>query len=92
MAAERKNSILAMGDSTSEPHHVHFNQEQELEQEQEHNNDIVVKTGPRGIDIHLGFLQVHHKYEVQLRLSKEILPKSSNIVPVVPEVPNLNCR
>ncbi len=80
-----------------EHHHVHFD-EDEMDHDQEHNNDIVVKSASgsnssdRIVEVHLGFLQVQHKYEVIVKLSKEHLPKSDNIAPVIPEVPNINCR
>ena len=60
------------------PHHVHFEASDELT----HDNNIVVKQiGVGKIDIHVGFLQVMHKYEVIVSIPTVFLPNSENIQP-----------
>ena len=72
-------------DSEQEHHHVHFNSN-DIEN---HSNDITVKKGANAgsIDIHLGFLQVFHKYEVTVSIPISYLPKSSKFLPHIPEMP-----
>ena len=60
------------------PHHVHFEASDELT----HDNNIAVKQiGVGKIDIHVGFLQVMHKYEVIVSIPTVFLPNSENIQP-----------
>ena len=72
--------------------HVHF----EDTDETEHSNDILVKTSSAGsgrpaFEIHLGFLQVFHVYQVQFTVPVQVGP--AVVVTVKqPPVPNLNCR
>ena len=59
-------------------HHVHFEASDELA----HDNNIVVKRIDVGkIDIHVGFLQVMHKYEVIVPIPTVFLPNSESIRP-----------
>ena len=62
---------------------VHF-QEQDIDR---HVNDIAVKQTNEKIDIHVGFLQVFHKYEITVDIPLSYLPKSETFVPIVPEIP-----
>jgi len=64
-----------------------------------HQNNIVVKQGNKSndsslhqIDIHVGFLQVLHKYEVVVPIPKSFLPNSREIVPIENQMPNLLFR
>ena len=58
--------------------HVHFEASDELT----HDNNIAVKQIDVGkIDIHVGFLQVMHKYEVIVPIPTVFLPNSENIKP-----------
>ena len=66
-----------------EKHGVHF-QEKDLDR---HVNDIAVKQSNEKIDIHVGFLQVFHKYEITVDIPLSYLPKSETFVPIVPEIP-----
>ena len=60
------------------PHKVHFEASDELT----HDNNIAVKQIDVGkIDIHVGFLQVMHKYEVIVSIPTVFLPNSENIKP-----------
>ena len=69
-------SVLIM--EQDEKHHVHFEASDELS----HENKITVKQIDEGrIDIHVGFLQVFHKYEVIVPVPAIFLPNSDNIKP-----------
>ena len=58
--------------------HVHFEASDELT----HDNNIAVKQIDVGkIDIHVGFLQVMHKYEIIVPIPTVFLPNSENIKP-----------
>ena len=60
------------------PHKVHFEASDELT----HDNNIAVKQIDVGkIDIHVGFLQVMHKYEVIVPIPTVFLPNSEDIQP-----------
>ena len=73
-----------------EAHHVHFQEATDGMK----NNDIVIKhKGEKKIEIQLGFLQIHHVYEVSLVMAKSgfvenVAGYEQNDDPV----PNINCR
>ena len=68
--------------------HVHFEQEDVVS----HENKINVKQSKPGcIDVHVGFLQIYHKYEIEFMIPGDYLPKSNNVVPEVTDVPSI-CR
>lgn len=79
---------------TGEDHHVHFD-----DFESDHENPVIQK-GPGGkIHIHLGFLQVKHRYRIELNIQQEILAsychENSKLVLKVDEentVPNIHCK
>ena len=54
---------------TDESPHVHF----PADQVQAHDAEIVVEpVGVKQLDIHLGFLQIHHHYQVQLVIKDKL--------------------
>ena len=61
---------------------VHFQ-----ETDNDHFNNVAVKQTNGKIDVHVGFLQVFHKYEVTVSIPLSYLPKSETFIPVVPEIP-----
>lgn len=62
----------------SDQHHVHFEAADVLS----HDNSMIIKQPEEGkIDIHVGFLQVLHKYEVVASVPSAFLPNSEKIVP-----------
>ena len=72
-------------------HHVHFQEASDGLK----NNDIVVKPkGDRKLEIQLGFLQVHHVYEISIRIPKAGFTEdlSDDYKQVDDPVPNINCR
>ena len=73
-----------------ESHHVHFQESTDGIK----NNDIVIKhKGVKKMEIQLGFLQVHHVYEVILNMDKAAFAKDVAGYEQVDEpVPNINCR
>ena len=67
-------------------HHVHF----DVEETASHSNDINIKQRINGsIDIHIGFLQIYHKYNISVNLPSNYIPLISNFVPRIPETPRL---
>lgn len=69
--------------------HVHF----EAADVVAHDNSIIVQQPEEGrIDIHVGFLQVLHKYEVNVTIPAAFLPHSEKIIPQELEIPNLIVR
>ena len=67
--------------------HVHFEQDDVVE----HQNKIAVKQSskPGQIDVHVGFLQIYHQYEIQVPISSDFLPKSENVVPEDTDTPSI---
>lgn len=50
-------------------HHVHFPEEQLVA----HDSEIVIKmSGDNRIDIHLGFLQIHHHYRITFTIKDSL--------------------
>ncbi|XP_070493252.1 adipose-secreted signaling protein [Chironomus tepperi] len=83
--------------SDAEDHHVHFNVMSD-DFESDHSHPVIQK-GPHGrINVHLGFLQVKHRYRIQLNIPVEILEhychKNHKLILKVEEnsVPNIHCK
>lgn len=83
--------VIKMG----EEHHVHF------DAAQLHDNTILYQVSGDGknLTVHLGFLQVKHRYRVELNVPVKILAEAgfdvgSNTSFIVEEeiVPNINCK
>ena len=53
-------------------HHVHFEESSDTVK----TNQIVIKQKQDSVEIQLGFLQVHHLYEIQVKMPKSFLPKT----------------
>ena len=73
-----------------EAHHVHFDEASDGIK----NNDIVIKLkGAKKIEIQLGFLQIHHVYEVSFVMSRSVFVADVAGYEQEDEpVPNINCR
>lgn len=80
----------------SEPeHHVHFDETIALKDEFETENSVTYqKSGDHSIIVHLGFLQVHHRYHIDLRLPAAWFTSSAEplLVPASKEDTNVHCR
>merc|ERR1712130_732076 len=79
-----------MGEEEDSNHHVHFSEEvgDGLKE-----NRIVIQEKANKVEVQLGFLQVHHVYEVALLLRREIFSGQLNLYGQIDsQVPNLNCR
>lgn len=80
----------------SEPeHHVHFDDTIALKDEFETENSVTYqKTGDHSIIVHLGFLQVHHRYHIDLRLPAAWFDSSAEplLVPASNDDSNVHCR
>lgn len=76
----------------SEHHHVHFNEGNDTFGR---DNEIIIKPGaePNIFQIHLGFLQINHRYAISFSSSKTMMrvKDGAKLVPVSPTVPNFNC-
>merc|ERR1719509_110135 len=74
-----------------EGHHVHFGEEVE---DGVNDNGIVVREKGKGrVEVQLGFLQIHHMYEVAVVLTRATMPKELGLYSQRDEpVPNINCR
>jgi len=61
--------VLIGSEGSDDIHHVHF----PADQVQAHDAEIVISpVGDNQLDIHLGFLQVHHHYQVQLVIKDKL--------------------
>jgi len=68
-------------------HRVHFEQDDVVE----HQNKMVVKQSKPGqIDVHVGFLQIYHKYVITVPILSDFLPKSDNVVPELTDTPSIS--
>lgn len=76
----------------SELHHVHF--EENGDTFGKDNEIIVQKTSDNKISVHLGFIQVNHRYSITFAIPKslDIITKCSNVTIVEPAVPNKNLQ
>jgi len=62
-----------------EDHHVHFSNDSE-DMKENHENHIVVRNrGHNHFEVHLGFLQVFHTYEVCVDLKENVLDKELDL-------------
>ncbi|XP_053695928.1 UPF0687 protein C20orf27 homolog [Sabethes cyaneus] len=80
-------------------HHVHF--DATVINDELHDNTIIYKVSPGGdsIMVHLGFLQIKHRYRIELKIPAYILQEKNlevetNTNPKVDDCkhPNINCR
>ena len=73
-----------------EAHHVHFQEATDGMK----NNDIVIKhKGEKKLEIQLGFLQIHHVYEVSFVMGKsDFVENVGDYEQEDDPVPNINCR
>ncbi|CAH0383778.1 unnamed protein product [Bemisia tabaci] len=78
--------------ANKEHHHVHFNEGNDTFGR---DNEIIIKPGaePNIFQIHLGFLQINHRYAISFSSSKTMMrvKDGAKLVPVSPTVPNFNC-
>jgi hypothetical protein len=81
----------------AEDHHVHFDTIKD-DFESDHSNPVIQKGQQGKINIHLGFLQVKHRYRVELNFPVAILdefktPEQKLVLKVDDnDVPNINCK
>lgn len=81
----------------AEDHHVHFDTIKD-DFESDHSNPVIQKGQQGKINVHLGFLQVKHRYRIELNIPADILvdyiDQSHKLVLKVDEaaVPNINCK
>ncbi|CRK97979.1 CLUMA_CG011351, isoform A [Clunio marinus] len=82
--------------SDAEDHHVHFDSIKD-DFESDHSNPVIQKAQGK-INIHLGFLQVKHRYRIELKIPADILSEfivnNHKLVLRLDEtaVPNINCK
>ncbi|XP_055373591.1 UPF0687 protein C20orf27 homolog [Condylostylus longicornis] len=79
-------------------HHVHFDRAS-LKDDFESENFVTYQRTDDGITVNLGFLQINHKYAIDLKLPSKYfdeftkLDDSNSFIPdVSSDVPNLNCH
>uniref|UniRef100_A0A182IX04 Adipose-secreted signaling protein n=1 Tax=Anopheles atroparvus TaxID=41427 RepID=A0A182IX04_ANOAO len=82
------------------PHHVHF--DQTVINDGLHDNSIIYQIAPEGgttVTVHLGFLQIKHRYRIELSIPAQVIKNAgfevgSNSAFVVQDmdVPSLNCK
>jgi len=83
--------------SDTEDHHVHFDARKD-DFESDHSNPVIQKGQHGKINIHLGFLQVKHRYRIELSIPADILDdfiqKNHKLTLKVDEaeVPNIHCK
>ncbi len=57
------------------------------------DNHVKIQVAGVGrILVHLGFLQINHRYEVIFDVPREFLPASERVEQKITEPPNLHCR
>uniref|UniRef100_A0A6B2E929 Adipose-secreted signaling protein n=1 Tax=Phlebotomus kandelakii TaxID=1109342 RepID=A0A6B2E929_9DIPT len=77
-------------------HHVHF--DQSIKENLEADNSIgYQKSGDNAVTIHLGFLQINHRYLLELQLPTNVLPAflTAERIAVARDertMPNVNCK
>ncbi|XP_053670605.1 UPF0687 protein C20orf27 homolog [Anopheles nili] len=85
-----------MGDS---PHHVHF--DQTVINDGLHDNSIIYQVAPDGtsLTVHLGFLQINHRYRIELNVPAYamkdagfVVAGNSAFIAQDIAVPNVNCK
>jgi hypothetical protein len=86
--------------SLAEDHHVHFNIDNINDDFDVDHSQPVIQKDPKGrfLNIHLGFLQVKHRYRIELNIPAETLAefarKEQKLTLKVDEkdVPNIHCK
>lgn len=81
--------------SEPEHHHVHFDDTILLKDEFETENSVTYqKSGDHAIIVHLGFLQVHHRYHIDLKLPAAWFTSSAEplLVPASDKETNVHCK
>lgn len=81
-------------DSDNGDHHVHFDPKS-IKDDFEEDNTIVYQKSTIGnsITIHLGFLQIDHRYKIELKLPKVLISNDEfNLTTDDSVVPNINCK
>lgn len=80
--------------NSGEDHHVHFD-----DFESDHENPVIQKGSGGKIHVHLGFLQVKHRYRIELNIPQEILASychENHILELKVDgensVPNIHCK
>jgi hypothetical protein len=76
-------------------HHVHFDEKSIKDDFQEDNSIIYQKSGDNLINIHLGFLQINHRYVIELQFVKATFFDEVNDIDLVADtnhIPNVNCK
>lgn len=82
---------------SEEEHHVHF-EEAVNKDDFESDNSIKYQKATSGINVHLGFLQVNHRYRINLNIPDVLLSefskdKSTLSLTTDPEsIPNIHCK
>ena len=74
--------------------HVHFPDDDE-ESGDRVDDKKSIRVQPSGADralVHLGFMQVHHRYSVEFALPRDLLPAGEHVSQEETEPPCLNCR
>jgi Domain of unknown function (DUF4517) len=76
--------------------HVHFDQSIIRDDFESDNSIIYHKSSKNNIVVHLGFLQVKHRYKIELKIPADTfeVPDNEELRLAVDEeeVPNINCR
>ncbi|XP_059621587.1 adipose-secreted signaling protein [Phlebotomus argentipes] len=78
------------------PHHVHF--DGSIKENLEADNSIgYQKSGEDAVTVHLGFLQINHRYLLELQLPTNVLPAflSGERITIARDertIPNVNCK
>lgn len=82
----------------AEDHHVRFDTTKDDFESSNHSNPVIQKGQQGKITVHLGFLQVKHRYRIELSIPASILEdyvdKSQKLILKADEavVPNVHCK
>lgn len=82
---------------SAEDHHVHFDTIKD-DFESDHSNPVIQKGQQGKINVHLGFLQVKHRYRVELNIPVDVLAEFKETDQKLllkaedSDVPNINCK
>ena len=80
-----------------EEHHVHFD-EAVIKDDFESDSSIIYQKGTNAINVHLGFLQVNHRYRINLNIPEILFTDffngktDINLITDPESLPNLNCK
>lgn len=75
-------------------HHVHFDTTT-LKDEFESENSVTYQKSGDNIVVHLGFLQINHRYLIELKLPATLFKCNAEPIMLVPEndgIPNIHCK